>query len=161
MIEVVVVCHEDLAYKLLEVAERLSHRSEKCWPVSISDGKHPDTYLELIDKAVKEASSGGNPVLILTDLFGGTACNVSLPYLKKGEVEVLSGVNLAMILRAFQRRKQQPEPTVAQLAFDCAKYASEGIRICSMDVLNFRNFNLEAAANKTNAGKTKKNVSSN
>ncbi|MDR3155191.1 MAG: hypothetical protein LBW85_13220 [Deltaproteobacteria bacterium] len=160
MIEVVMVCHEDLAFKLLEVAERLFRRKEKCWPVAISEGVHPDTHKTLVEKAIQEAGEGGGPVLVLTDLFGGTACNVSLPYLQQDKVEVLSGINLAMLLRAFQRRRREPEMTLAELAYECAKYASEGIRICSADI-RVRNLNLEEAGKKAEeAGrKARKNVS--
>ncbi|MDR1081209.1 MAG: hypothetical protein LBQ79_09690 [Deltaproteobacteria bacterium] len=153
MIEVVVVCHEDLALRFLEVAEFLFRRKERCWPVGIREGESPDTHKALVEKALSEAGGGGNPVLILTDLFGGTACNVSLPYLQKEKVEVLSGINLAMLLRAFQRRVRVPEPTLSELAYDCAKYASEGIRICSTDI-RVRNLNLEEAGRKA----AKKNV---
>ncbi|MDR1039720.1 MAG: hypothetical protein LBR80_06035 [Deltaproteobacteria bacterium] len=153
MIEVVVVCHEELAFRFLDVAEFLFRRKERCWPVAIREGEGPDAHKNQVETALKEAGAGGSPILILTDLFGGTACNVSLPYLQKDKVEVLSGINLAMLVRALQRRTRVPEPTLAELAYECAKYASEGIRICSTDI-RVRNLNLEEAGRK--AGK--KNV---
>ncbi|MDR1036190.1 MAG: hypothetical protein LBT40_06365 [Deltaproteobacteria bacterium] len=154
MIEIVVVCHEDLAFRFLDVVEFLFRHKERYWPVAIKEGESPDTHKAMVEKALSEAGADGNPVLILTDLFGGTACNVSLPYLQKDKVEVLSGINLAMLLRAFQRRVRVPEPTLAELTYDCAKYASEGIRICSSDI-RVRNLNLEEAGRKAAA---KKNV---
>jgi PTS system mannose-specific IIA component len=153
MIELVLVCHEDLSFKLLEVAECLLRHKERCWPVGIRDGAHPDAHKTLVEKALAEAGAQGDPVLILTDLFGGTACNVSLPYLRPDKVEVLSGINLAMLLRAFQRRKLVAGITLNELALECAKYASSGIRICSAD-FQMRNLNLETAEKKA-----KKNVS--
>jgi PTS system mannose-specific IIA component len=122
------VCHEDLAENFLKVAEFLLKTKENCQAVAIREGDHPDEHRGLVDRAVKAASAGGSPVLILTDLFGGTACNVSIPCLKKDKVEVLSGVNLAMLIRALQWRRRKPDITLTELAGQCAKYATDGIR---------------------------------
>ncbi|MDR2405975.1 MAG: PTS sugar transporter [Deltaproteobacteria bacterium] len=137
MIEVVLVCHEDLAENFLKVAEFLLKSRENCQAVGIREGDHPDDHMLLVEKAVKTASAGGNPVLILTDLFGGTACNVSLPFIQKDKVELLSGVNLAMLIRAFQWRRQKPNLSLVELASECAKYATAGIRVGSAMITLF------------------------
>jgi len=61
--------------------------------------------LKTIGERVK-ALNRGQGVVILTDMFGGTPCNVSLSFLKKGSVEVLTGVNLPMIIAIAQHRHQ-------------------------------------------------------
>jgi PTS system mannose-specific IIA component len=137
LIEVVLVCHEDLGENFLRVAEFLLKNRENCQAVAIREGAHPDDHLRLVEKAVKTASAAGDPVLILTDLFGGTACNVSIPYLKRDQVEVLSGVNLAMLIRALQWRRQKPNITLVELASECAKYATAGIRVGSAMITFF------------------------
>jgi PTS system mannose-specific IIA component len=131
------VCHEDLGENFLKVAEFLLKNREHCQAVAIREGDHPDEHLRLVEKAVKSASANGNPVLVLTDLFGGTACNVSIPYLSKDKVEVLSGVNLAMLIRALQWRRQKPGISLVDLANECAKYATAGIRVGSTMVTLF------------------------
>jgi PTS system mannose-specific IIA component len=130
------VCHEELAAYFLKVAEFLLKTKENCQAVAIREGVHPEEHKNLVSNALSEAQAGGNPVLILTDLFGGTACNVSLPHLKKEEVEVLSGVNLAMLIRALQWRRRKPNISLVELANECARYASEGIRVGS-SMVNF------------------------
>jgi PTS system mannose-specific IIA component len=132
LIEIVLVCHEDLATYFLKVAEFLFKNKQNCQTVAIYEGEHPDAHQKRVEEAVKAAGAEGHPILILTDLFGGTACNVSLPYLKKDKVEVLSGVNLAMLIRAIQWRKRFPDIGLTELASECAKYAIEGIRVCSL-----------------------------
>jgi PTS system mannose-specific IIA component len=144
------VCHEDLAENFLKVAEFLLKTRENCQAVAIREGAHPDDHARLVERAVKTASSGGNPVLVLTDLFGGTACNVSLPYLKKDQVEVLSGVNLAMLIRALQWRRAKPDISLVELASECAKYATLGIRVGSV-MLNL--FDAPALGGEPDKGK--------
>ena len=57
----------------------------------------------------------GDGVLILTDMFGGTPSNISLAFLETGKVEVLSGVNLPMLLKlASPNRKSQPLEKLAE-----------------------------------------------
>jgi PTS system mannose-specific IIA component len=156
LIEVVLVCHEDLAENFLKVAEFLLKNRENCQAVAIREGAHPDDHTRLVEKAVKAASAGGSPVLILTDLFGGTACNVSIPYLKKDQVEVLSGVNLAMLIRALQWRRQKPQITLVELANECQKYATAGIRVGSAMLAMFEE---SSPKDDQKAKKGKKNVS--
>jgi PTS system mannose-specific IIA component len=135
VIELVLVCHEDLAIHFLKVAEFLFKNAQNCQTVAICEGEHPDEHKAKMDAAIKAAGQSGGPILILTDLFGGTACNVSLPYIKKDKVEVLSGVNLAMFIRAIQWRKRFPDIGLVELATECAKYAREGIRVCSQGLV--------------------------
>jgi PTS system mannose-specific IIA component len=137
LIEVVLVCHEDLADNFLKVAEFLLKSRENCQAVGIREGDHPDDHMQMVERAVKHASANGSPVLILTDLFGGTACNVSIPFIRRDQVEVLSGVNLAMLIRAFQWRRQKPGISLVELATECAKYATSGIRVGSSMITLF------------------------
>jgi PTS system ascorbate-specific IIA component len=51
-----------------------------------------------------EAIDDGHGVLILTDIFGATPCNISARLMEKGKVEAISGVNVAMLLRAISHR---------------------------------------------------------
>ena len=57
----------------------------------------------------------GQGVLILTDMYGGTPCNIAMTFFQTGKVEVLTGVNLPMVLRlACQAEPEETE--VAELA---------------------------------------------
>ena len=68
----------------------------------------PDDDMETrraeIAKAV-ESVNDGSGVILLTDLFGGTPSNLAISLLKTGEVEVIAGVNLPMLIRLESARK--------------------------------------------------------
>ena len=105
MIGLLVVCHCDLGRELLSAAELIVGRLEAADAISITPSTESEVVLKTIGERVK-ALNRGQGVVILTDMFGGTPCNVSLSFLKKGSVEVLTGVNLPMIIAIAQHRHQ-------------------------------------------------------
>lgn len=94
-----VVTHGQLAQELVTIAEiivgnELSHLR----PVSI--GWH-DELVEsesAIRSAIRTVDQGKG-VIVLTDMFGGTPSNMSLPFLEEGRVEIVTGVNLPMVIK--------------------------------------------------------------
>jgi PTS system mannose-specific IIA component len=66
--------------------------------ISIDQSKGVEDLKKEIGNAIKKLDKGRG-VIILTDLFGGTPSNISLSFLKEGKVEVVTGVNLPMILK--------------------------------------------------------------
>ncbi|MDR2443929.1 MAG: PTS sugar transporter subunit IIA [Deltaproteobacteria bacterium] len=132
MIGVIIVTHGQLGEELhktakLIVGERESSGSEgeRCLTVAIEMNLNPDYLMDLIAKAIK-TQDRGQGVLILTDMFGGTPSNISLSFLEEGRVEVLTGVNLPMLLRVFQLR-EKPSMTLAELANDAMEYARKAV----------------------------------
>jgi PTS system mannose-specific IIA component len=97
MIGVVVVTHGQLARELLNAAETIVGDLPQFTAVSI--GWHEDTQdaREEIAQAVARVQQGDG-VLILTDMFGGTPANLAMSFLTDGSVEVLTGVNLPMLI---------------------------------------------------------------
>ena len=98
MIGVVVVTHGQLAVELLNAAEAVVGELPQFTAVSI--GWHDDTQdaREEISSAIARVK-GGDGVLILTDMFGGTPSNLALTFLETNVVEVLTGVNLPMLIK--------------------------------------------------------------
>ena len=94
----VVVSHGRLANELLSAAETVVGPVEHVHAVSI--GWHDDVEMskDEIERAIKLADQG-NGVVLLTDMFGGTPTNISAMFLKEGEVEIVTGVNLPMIIK--------------------------------------------------------------
>jgi PTS system mannose-specific IIA component len=87
-----------LAGELLDAAERIVGRTEGIRAVSMDwDDEVADARQE-IGTAIKEVDSGRG-VLIFTDMFGGTPTNVSLAFLEQDRVEIITGVNLPMIIK--------------------------------------------------------------
>jgi mannose PTS system EIIA component len=94
----VVVTHGQLAAELVNAAETIVGDLPRVAAVSI--GWHDDVSdaREEIARAV-ERVNGPNGVLILTDMFGGTASNLAITFVEPGRVEVVTGVNLPMLLK--------------------------------------------------------------
>jgi PTS system mannose-specific IIA component len=98
VIGVVVVTHGQLATELVNAAETIVGDLPRFAAVSI--GWHEDTQdarLE-IEQAVEQVRQDGG-VLILTDMFGGTPSNLAMTFLTEGAVEVITGVNLPMLIK--------------------------------------------------------------
>jgi PTS system mannose-specific IIA component len=98
MIGVVVVTHGQLASELLNAAETIVGDLPRFAAVSI--GWHDDTEdaRAEIEQAIARVEEGAG-VLILTDMFGGTASNLAMSFLAPGKVEVITGVNLPMLIK--------------------------------------------------------------
>jgi PTS system mannose-specific IIA component len=102
MIGIVVVTHGQLAVELVHAARTIVGEIQGIAAVSIGWSDDVPSAREAIGKAV--SAVGGTPVLILTDMFGGTPTNVSLPFLSAG-VEIVTGVNLPMLIKLTGRRE--------------------------------------------------------
>ena len=96
MIGIVVVTHGKLAEELVNAARTIVGDIPSIAAVSIGWEDDTDAARDAIQRA-REAVGPG-PALILTDMFGGTPTNVSLPFLSS-EVEIVTGVNLPMIIK--------------------------------------------------------------
>src|SRR3954470_22966841 len=98
MIGVVVVTHGQLATELVNAAEMIVGDLPQFTAVSI--GWHDDVNdaREEIAQAI-ERVRGGNGVLMLTDMFGGTPSNLGMTFLATDKLEVITGVNLPMLIK--------------------------------------------------------------
>jgi mannose PTS system EIIA component len=94
----VVVSHGQLATELLSAAETVVGLVENIQAVSIGWHDDVDMAKDEIERAIKQADQGSG-VIVLTDMFGGTPTNISAMFLKEGEVEIVTGVNLPMIIK--------------------------------------------------------------
>ena len=94
----IVVSHGQLANELLSAAEMVVGPLEHIAAVSI--GWHDDVELakDEVARAIKHVDQGAG-VVVLTDMFGGTPTNISAMFLKANEVEIVTGVNLPMIIK--------------------------------------------------------------
>ncbi len=101
MIGIVVVAHGNLADELISAVKFVLSQepSVKFAGVSLEQSSTgSDNYEEIIDNSIKSVDEGGG-VLLVTDMFGGTPSNISLTFLDKKNIEVISGVNLPMLLK--------------------------------------------------------------
>ena len=100
MIVIVLIAHGNLAEEFLSVVKFVlsGEPSVKMTGVSLDPTREFDTYKKVIQEAVSSVDQGDG-ILIVTDMFGGTPSNVGLTFLDQNNVEVISGVNLPMLLK--------------------------------------------------------------
>lgn len=98
MIGVVIVAHGGLAHELVRTTESIVGPLENFTAVSLQGDREADQARQEIQQAIRKVDQGKG-VLLLTDLFGGTPSNICLSFLEDENVEVLSGVNLPMLIK--------------------------------------------------------------
>lgn len=120
MIGIVIVTHGNLGREILKTAEFIVGSLENCQTVSIDGERGPDAIRQSVSQAIA-AVNKGRGVLVLTDMFGGTPSNISLSFLETGKVEVLTGVNLPMLIKAVQLREKSELAEAAQVIGDYSR----------------------------------------
>jgi PTS system mannose-specific IIA component len=98
MIGVVVVTHGQLANELVQAARTIVGDRPQFVAVSIGWHDDPTVAREAISDAIARVQ-GPAGVLILTDMFGGTPSNLGLTFLEANRVEIITGVNLPMLIK--------------------------------------------------------------
>jgi mannose PTS system EIIA component len=113
MIGVVVVTHGQLATELVNAAEMIVGDLPQFAAVSI--GWHDDVNdaREEIAQAIARVQ-GAEGVLILTDMFGGTPSNIGITFLERNRIEVITGVNLPMLIKLAGLRASADLTAVAR-----------------------------------------------
>jgi PTS system mannose-specific IIA component len=120
MIGLIIVTHCDLGRELLNAAKFIVGRIDAVETVAINQNSDSSELLKTIEKGIA-ALNQGDGVLILTDMFGGTPSNLSLSFLKEEKVEVLTGVNLPMLIATVQTRTKLPLSELAEKAQEAGK----------------------------------------
>jgi PTS system mannose-specific IIA component len=127
MIGIIIVTHGDLGKELLRTAEGIVGKLPRVEAVSIHGGEQIEQARKKLE-AVLERVGGGNGVVILTDLFGGTPSNLVLSYLEAGRREVVTGVNLPMLMKLPSVREERD---LRILAEKLARYGQRNILVAS------------------------------
>lgn len=94
----VIISHGQVASELLSAAETVVGDLGHIAAVSIGWHDDVESAKAEIERAITQVS-GGKGVLLLTDMFGGTPTNIAAMFLKENEVELVTGVNLPMVLK--------------------------------------------------------------
>jgi PTS system mannose-specific IIA component len=106
MIGIVIVTHSHLGDALIDAAEFIiGTRPDNMVSVSINLNENVDKLREKIAQGIKKVDQKKG-VLILTDMFGGTPSNLSYSFLEEGRVEVISGVNLPILIKALNTQEK-------------------------------------------------------
>jgi PTS system mannose-specific IIA component len=128
MIGIVVVTHSQLGEALIEAAEFIvGSRPEGVVSVSIDLNQNVDKLREKVAAGIKKAGREKG-ILLLTDMFGGTPSNISYSFLEEGRVEVLSGVNLPILVQALNSRAKMG---LSELAASLETFGRKSITLAS------------------------------
>lgn len=128
MIGIVIVTHSQLGDALIDAASFIIGTSPQAVvAVSIDLNQNVDRLRQKIDGGLRQVRSSEG-ILILTDMFGGTPSNLSYSFLEEGRVEVLSGVNLPMLIKAINTRERLRLP---ELAAELEVYGKKSISLAS------------------------------
>jgi mannose PTS system EIIA component len=120
MIGLVLVTHGRLAEEFLSALEHVVGRQERIATVAIGPDDKIDVRRADIERAVASVNSGQG-VIILTDMFGGTPSNLSISLLRTGEIEVVAGLNLPMLVKLARVRKDATLDEAAAKAQDAGR----------------------------------------
>jgi len=115
MIGLLIITHSRLAKELLEAATFIIGSVEAAECISIETQKDSKKLRNIIQNKLKSLDQGDG-VLILVDMFGGTPSNLALSFLQKDTAEVVTGVNLPMLLAIAHNRKGKSLAEVADIA---------------------------------------------
>ena len=113
MVGAIVVTHCRLGQELINATEFIVGKVDALVAVSIDPGRKVEELRGQIEKAMRSVDRGDG-VLIFTDMFGGTPSNISLSFLGSGQVEIVTGVNLPMVIRFATEREGKDLAEVAE-----------------------------------------------
>ena len=127
MIGLLIVTHSNLGKEFLSAAEFIVGRVEAADTVSITETTDSEGIRKMIQEKV-DMLDHGQGVLILTDMFGGSPSNLSYSFLEEGQVEVISGVNLPILIKALDA---QEDMELSQFAESLEAFGKKSISLAS------------------------------
>ncbi|HDQ04413.1 MAG TPA: PTS sugar transporter subunit IIA [Deltaproteobacteria bacterium] len=127
MIGVLITTHGNLGSELIKAAEMIKGPLEHIAHISIDQTNNAEKIKKEIGNAIKKLDNGKG-VIVLTDLFGGTPSNISLSFMKEGKVEVVTGVNLPMLLKLSEIKD---EMSLKEFACFIKDYGQKNISLAS------------------------------
>lgn len=128
MIGIVLVTHGRLAEELRAAALTIQPDIPRIVAVALEWNQTGEDARERIGRGLSEADEGDGAV-ILTDMFGGTPTNLTLSFLRKDRVEIVTGVNLPMVLKCAALQKNTG--SVAEMAHGARDRGQRSIYVAS------------------------------
>lgn len=131
MIGMVLVSHGNLGVALRDALEHVVGPQHNIATVSVEADADIETQRKEIAERVSEVDAGDG-VVVLTDMFGGTPCNLAMSMLERDDVEVIAGVNLPMLVKLAKIRGSYNLSD----AVHCAEEAGRKYIACGSDILH-------------------------
>lgn len=128
MVGLIIATHGQLGRELLAAVEMIIGPVRNARAIGVSrESSLEDIRIEM-QAAIQAVGTEGQGVIIMTDMFGGTPANVGLTFLEPDHVEVLTGINLPMVLKFFN---SQENIGLDELAGILKTYGQQSISLAS------------------------------
>lgn len=125
-VSILLITHEDIGNAMLHIAQQTyGELPMPVTPVSVSYRCDPDELLKKLEKFIRQLDTG-HGVMLLTDMFGSTPCNLARNLESVGNVKVICGLNLPMLIRVLN----YPMLQLTQLAEKAVSGGKEGVIDC-------------------------------
>jgi PTS system mannose-specific IIA component len=128
MVGLVIATHSRLGEEFIRACEMIVGPLRNARAVGISKEDSVDHIRAGIFRAIEDVGGDGDGVIIMTDMFGGTPANIGLSFLEPLRIEVLTGVNLPMVLKFFNT---QEGLSLAEFAAMLKAYGQQSISLAS------------------------------
>ena len=119
MLGIVLVAHNDFAESIKRVAEHVVGALPDVVCISVLPEDDIDSKRKEIQKAIRKVNNKEG-VVLLTDMFGGTPSNLAISLMEEGKIEVVSGMNVPMLVKLLRVRKK-PLKEAIEMAAESAK----------------------------------------
>ena len=120
MLGIVLVAHNDFAESIKRVAEHVVGPLPEVICVSVLPDDDVDLKRKEIQKAIRKVKQKDG-VVLLTDMFGGTPSNLAISLMEEGKIEVVSGMNVPMLIKLLRMRKKHMSEAISS-AIEAGKH---------------------------------------
>lgn len=123
MIGIVIVTHSNLGREFICAAEMIVGPAARLQAISIDRSVAVASVQQQLQLAVQSVGQDGDGTIILTDMFGGTPTNISAEFLQDSQIEIVTGINLPMLLKCISARRDKSVAILAEFLKDYARKA--------------------------------------
>ncbi len=127
MIEIVVMTHGLFGEELFQSVEMILGKQDNVSCIAVRPDKNISEVVDELDKVIEKNNSDG--ILIFTDMFGGSPSNVAFSYVGQAGIDIISGVNMPMLLKAFSGRMAGED--LSTLAASCKEAGINSIKVAN------------------------------
>ncbi|MCF6281633.1 MAG: hypothetical protein L3J28_05360 [Candidatus Polarisedimenticolaceae bacterium] len=129
-IGLLVITHDGIGAILMATAIKMFGCSPLSYKtLSVSEDCDPDECRQSAQSRIDELDDDGDGVLVLTDMYGSTPCNIATAMIEPGRVNVIAGISLPMLVRVFN----YPHLDLEQLTHKAVSGGHDGIMLCQRD----------------------------
>lgn len=124
----VIATHADMGASILRACELIIGPLTNARAISIRRQDDVDAVRQTYAEAIAAVGGDGEGVLLMTDMLGGTPANIGISFVEPGQVELLTGVSLPMVLKFFNSKA---DLDLVELAHLLKAYGQQGIQLAT------------------------------